>query len=128
MTPEAHKLGSVLSYGGESVHTLANCIACEGLSEEQRFDFLHTALAELVRAGLVTWVLECDYGNKPAVKPSAFTPDCFEKDWSRCFPSTIRRHEVPDARNWTLFIDPTDDLGKALDDYYELHPDTDYGW
>ncbi|MBI3878993.1 MAG: hypothetical protein HY301_02890 [Verrucomicrobia bacterium] len=128
MTPEAHKLGSVIICGGNSVHTFANCIACEGLSEEERFDFLRAALTELVREGLITWVLECDYGNKPAIKPSAFTPDCFVRDWSQCFPSTVRRHEIPDARNWTLSIDPTDGLGAALDKYYELHPETNYGW
>ena len=128
MTPEAHKLGSVLLYGGETVHDFANCIACEGLSEECRLDFLLAALTDLVKAGLVTWVLECDYGNKPPITPTAFTPDCFAHDWSRCFSNSIRRHEIPDAQNWTLFIDPTDGLGAALDKYYELHPDTNYGW
>ena len=128
MTPEAHKLGNVIICGGNSVHTFANCIACEGLSEQERFDFLRAALAELVRTRMVTWVLECDYGNKPAVKPPAFTEYCFVHDWSRCFPGTIRRHEIPDAQNWTLFIDPTDALGAALDKYNNLHPNADYGW
>ena len=117
MTTQGYRLGSILALGGNTAHTFANCIACEGLSEIERYEFLHSALRELVSAGLATWVFESDYGDKPPTKPDSFSTESFERDWSRCFIGAIRRHDIPCAENPTLFIDPTETLPRALDEY-----------
>lgn len=111
----AYNLGSVVICGGSTVHDFANSIACEGMTEAKRERFLRESFAELVANGLITWVMEPDYGNKPSIQPRAFTAAAFLEDWAACFPArTIARAEVPDDSNLTLTIDPLPALGRAL--------------
>ena len=118
LSKPAYELGSVVICGGETVHDFANSIACDGLTAPERERFLRESYTELVAGGFVMWTLERDYGNAPAMKPSAASVKCFLADWRRCFPGgIIRRGDIPDARNWALFIGPTDSLVEALGEY-----------
>ena len=118
LSKPAYELGGVVICGGETVHDFANSVACDGMTDPERERFLREAFTELVAGGFVMRKLERDYGNAPAVKPTAATVESFLADWSLCFPDgIIRREDVPDSRNWTLFVDPTDSLAQALDEY-----------
>jgi hypothetical protein len=118
ISSNGYKLGSVVICGGNTVHTFANSIACDGMSEAGRGLFLRETLAELVAGGLVAWELEPDYGNSRSIQPQEFTVVAFLADWASCFPSdVIRRDEVPDASNRTLTTDPLPGLARALDSY-----------
>ena len=118
LSKPAYELGSVVICGGETVHDFANSIVCDGLTAPERERFLRESFTELVAGGFVMWTLERDYGNEPAMKPSAASVESFLADWRLCFPAgIILRGVIPNARNWTLFIGPTDSLAEALDEY-----------
>jgi hypothetical protein len=118
LSKPAYELGTVVICGGENVHDFANSIACDGLTDPERERFLRESFAELVAGGFVMWTLEPDCGNAPAMKPSAASVKSFLADWRLCFPGgKIRRGDIPDARNWALFIGPTNSLAGALGEY-----------
>lgn len=118
LSKPAYELGSVVICGGETVHDFANSIACDGLTAPERERFLRESFTELVAGGFVMWTFERDYGNEPAMKPSTASVEAFLADWRLCYPDgIIRRGVIPDARNWTLFIGPTDSLAEALREY-----------
>ncbi len=115
LSKDGFLIGFVLSISPMSLHDLRRTMIFQGIDGKQRDKMLVEGLADLCGSGLITWALEPDYGNAPAVKPPDFDKQTFLNYWRDFIEKSDLSVQVPDRRNPTLFIEGTPKLNEELD-------------
>lgn len=121
LSKPGYVVGSLLLTGAYTVHDLRAAVLAEGSAIFSIAEYIRDACLELVKCGAVVWTREDDWGNVPSRKPSAFDADSFMKDWNLVFPLNEISPGIPDKENRTLFLEGTERLETAIEEYEKLN-------